>query len=58
MGRKPIDYNDIPVYFCAKCLSLAILHDNVYGDYCRDCGSLDIRKAHIYDWEKLHKDLK
>lgn len=53
MGKKPINYNDIPVYYCRKCLSLLIKQDSVYGDYCPECGGFDIGQAHIEDWLKL-----
>lgn len=47
------NYNDIPVYFCRKCLSLLIKHDSMYGDYCPECGSFSIQQAHIEDYLKL-----
>lgn len=51
------EYNDIPVYYCKGCLSLKI--KGVYGtdiDYCDDCGSTVIDKAHIEEWETLYKE--
>ena len=42
------DFNDIPVEFCNKCLSLRVM--NYTGRiqcYCDECGSTDIGKAHI-----------
>ena len=50
------EYNDIPVLYCGRCLSLRVMNDEVMGDYCPDCGSTDIREAHIEEWEKLVKE--
>lgn len=48
------EYNEIPVEYCAHCLSLAIM--DVEGTpYCSKCGSTDIKKANIFDWENLYK---
>lgn len=55
MKTSKVNYNDIPVYFCRKCLSLLIKHDSMYGDYCPECGSLDIGQAHIEDYLILKK---
>lgn len=49
------DYNNIPVSYCAKCLSLLIVTDEIIGDYCKECGSTNIKEAHIEDWEKENK---
>lgn len=57
MTNNTENYNDEPVYYCAKCLSLRILTDETTGDYCPDCGSTDIQQAHITVWEKLYKEL-
>lgn len=46
-------YNDIPVEYCAHCLSLAIM-DIEGTPYCSKCGSTDIKKADIFDWEKIY----
>ena len=50
------DYNDIPVFYCRKCLSLCILEDSEYGDYCQECGSTDIGQIQIEEWEKLYNE--
>ena len=51
---KHAQYNDIPVEYCAHCLSLAIMDaDGI--PYCNECGSTDIKKANIFDWENLYK---
>lgn len=48
------EYNDIPVYFCKHCLSLRIMTTDSI-DYCDVCGSTDITKGHISDWEGLYQ---
>lgn len=52
------DYNSEPVLYCKTCLSLRI--KSVYciedSDYCDECGSTDIGKASIEEWEGLYKN--
>lgn len=50
------EYNDIPVFFCARCLSLAIKTDEYMGDYCPECGCTTIKEAHITEWQRLKKE--
>lgn len=50
------EYDDIPVLYCKKCLSLCILSDDEYGDYCKHCGSTDIGEATIEEWETLYNE--
>lgn len=51
--RSHSKYNEEPVEYCAHCLSLAIM--DVDGTtYCSKCGSTDIKKANIFDWEKIY----
>lgn len=50
-------YNEEPVFYCTKCLSLKIrsverLEDS---EYCDDCGSTCIEKLSIDEWESLYK---
>lgn len=52
------DYNSIPVLYCRRCLSLLIVADEEYGDYCKNCGSTDIGSAQIEEWEKLYNESK
>lgn len=48
-------YNDIPVFYCKKCLSLNI--KSVIGmDYCDDCNSTNIEQCHIEEWEKMYQE--
>ena len=50
-------YNDEPVFYCRKCLSLKIR--NIPGeensDYCDDCGGTEIGAIDIYNWEYMYK---
>lgn len=46
-------YNEIPVLYCADCLSLRILDVNE-TDYCEKCGSTNINQTDIGNWEKLY----
>lgn len=50
-------YNDIPVMYCKKCLSLNIRHvRSIDGsEYCDECGNTDLAEAHITEWEKLYE---
>lgn len=51
---KRIEYNNEPVYYCSKCLSLRV---KVIGDleYCDKCGSTEIDSCHIKHWERVYK---
>jgi hypothetical protein len=50
------EYNQIPVFYCRKCLSLKIRDvehiDN--SEYCDDCGSTDIAQASVDEWEAMY----
>lgn len=52
------DYNNIPVYYCKSCLSLAVktvlVDSNL--DFCDNCGSTDIGVTTIDEWKKLYKE--
>lgn len=56
--REEVKYNDIPVHYCERCLSLRIRFVQGLDDseYCDHCGSTVIREAHIEDWRQLFKD--
>lgn len=55
-GSSITDFNDIPVEYCTKCLSLRIInYQGRVKSYCDECGSTDTNKGHIDDWEKLYK---
>ncbi len=54
MGHTDKDkYNNEPVEYCTKCLSLAI-RECEGTPYCDKCGSTDIKKANIFDWELMY----
>ena len=50
------EYNQIPVFYCRKCLSLKIRNveriDN--SEYCDDCGSTDIAQASVDEWDAMY----
>lgn len=51
------EYNNEPVFYCVKCLSLKI-RDIPYmsdSDYCDDCGSTNIQQTHIDQWEEMYE---
>lgn len=54
MEEETIDYNSIPVYFCEHCMSLAVI-DGGFIDYCDVCGSTDIGKASLEEYDALHE---
>lgn len=52
---KHKQYDEEPVIFCSKCLSLKIKHEDSVGvDYCLDCGCTDVTESTIEDWEKMY----
>ena len=53
------EYNSIPVYYCRECLSLRVRSLDDDTCYCDDCGSTDIDKDSIDNWEvmKNKKDI-
>lgn len=51
------DYDAEPVAYCARCYSLYILTDKVFGDYCGRCKSSCINTAKNYDeFDKIYKE--
>lgn len=51
-------YDDDPVYYCKRCLSLNIRSmPFVDGkDYCDDCGAVDIECTDIESWKKMYRE--
>lgn len=49
------EYNDIPVAYCRKCMSLNIFTMDDNEDYCTECGSTDIDYVHIEEWLRLYE---
>lgn len=58
MNNKETNYDEEPVYYCTRCLSLNILiMDNGSDgefDYCGDCGCTHIEKTDIDTWQKAY----
>ena len=62
------DYNDIPVFWCEKCLSLNILYvdsnmKDIPEKYCDKCLGTEITVGHIFNWLEIqpkrpYKNLK
>lgn len=55
--KKEKSYNDEPVWYCKRCLSLKIKQmPHVKGqDYCAECGATNLESADIEEWKKLYK---
>lgn len=51
------DYNSIPVLYCKNCLSLRIMGIEGFedADFCDECGSTDIVKSSIEEWQELYR---
>lgn len=59
------EYNDIPVFYCKRCLSLLISHPLISKikkpeevddfDFCCECSSSDIGQCSIEEWEEMYK---
>lgn len=47
------EYNNEPVVYCKRCLSLAIRTEGG-TEYCDKCGSTEVESANIFDWEKMY----
>lgn len=47
------EYDNIPVYYCKRCLSLLIRGvDDL--EYCGECGCTDIDCVPIEEWENIY----
>lgn len=53
------EYNDVPLFYCKRCLSLAILRiDDLEGiDYCKKCGGTEVGVSLLDTWEQMYKDM-
>lgn len=49
------EYNDIPVHYCTKCLSLKIMVYDEDTEYCDVCGNTEIAEAHIDEVIEMKK---
>ena len=49
-------YEDEPVYYCKRCLSLNIRQVPMMPElsYCDDCGAVDIGEASFEEWDEMH----
>lgn len=54
--QKKKEYNNEPVLYCKRCLSLRIMNvpkiEN--SDFCDECGGTDIGEATIDEWSELY----
>ena len=50
-------FDDEPVYYCKRCLSLKIKQIPILGnqDYCEDCNSTDVSTTTIEEWNKMYE---
>ena len=57
MSKESEKYDDEPVWYCMRCLSLGIVSigEGDEGCYCADCGCTDIGVTSIGRWEKIYK---
>lgn len=55
--RKAKEYNDEPVFYCKRCLSLRIMSVEHMedSDFCDECNCNDIGSCSISEWETLYK---
>jgi len=53
---KTEDYNNEPVFYCKKCLSLKIrdVEHIENSEYCDECGSTEICTTNINDWDSIY----
>lgn len=49
-------YDDEPVYYCRRCLSLNIQTRPGLGDYCAKCGGASVGVTDIASHEKMMAD--
>ena len=58
LNHQHNEYNDIPVLYCKHCLSLRIRNISFIedSDYCDQCGSTEVGKSSIEDWETLYEE--
>lgn len=50
------DFNSDPVYYCDKCLSLAIRIINDESCYCDKCGNTNVNTTDINNWQQLYEE--
>ena len=49
-------YDDEPVYYCKRCLSLNIKEVPISSEqsYCEDCGTVDVAVSSFEEWDELY----
>lgn len=52
-NKKKKEYNNEPVFYCKRCLSLKVITDQEM-EYCDECGSTEIRETSIEHWEHMY----
>jgi hypothetical protein len=52
-GEKRKTYDDVPVAFCSKCLSLKVLVTSENEDYCDNCGGTEVEYTDIKTWSDM-----
>ena len=51
------EYNEEPVHYCKRCLSLNVRVDETGEEFCENCTSTNIGKTDVFKWEKLYKEM-
>ena len=51
------EYNDDPVHYCKRCLSLNIRVDDNGEEFCENCTSTNIARTNVFKWEKMYKQM-
>jgi hypothetical protein len=56
--KRPKSYDDDPVYYCTRCLSLKIkpIPDIKGENYCCDCGTTLVSKTTIDKWKEMYRN--
>lgn len=56
--KEEINYNEEPVFYCKRCLSLKIrfVKSITNSEYCDNCGSTDVESTDIEDWRNKFKN--
>ena len=55
--NKEESYDDDPVYYCKRCLSLNIrqMPCRKEQDYCGECGATEVCSTTIDEWKEMYK---
>ena len=51
-NKKKEQYNNTPLCFCRKCLSISIYSEDSL-EFCLDCGGTDLAESGIDNWKRL-----